>query len=132
MIPPAVSQIIEQVVNAIVSVAASYLFMKWNADSLLQAAWGAAGGTLGTCLGAASALLLVMFVYWLYRPVQAKLEKKDVTGNLESYQSLFKILILTILPIVLSQTVYYISGLIDYKLFGFISAKRGLDAVSIK
>ena len=132
MIPTAVSQIIEQVVNAIVSVAASYLFMKWNADSLQQAAWGAAGGTLGTCLGAASALLLVMFVYWLYRPVQAKLEKKDVTGNLESYQSLFKILILTILPIVLSQTVYNISGLIDYKLFGFISAKRGLDAVSIK
>ena len=73
MIPTAVSQIIEQVVNAIVSVAASYLFMKWNADSLQQAAWGAAGGTLGTCLGAASALLLVMFVYWLYRPVQAKL-----------------------------------------------------------
>ena len=34
MIPTAVSQIIEQVVNAIVSVAASYLFMKWNADSL--------------------------------------------------------------------------------------------------
>ena len=132
MIPTAVSQIIEQVVNAIVSVAASYLFMKWNADSLQQAAWGAAGGTLGTCLGAASALLLVMFVYWLYRPVQAKLEKKDMTGNLESYQSLFKILILTILPIVLSQTVYNISGLIDYKLFGFISAKRGLDAVSIK
>lgn len=132
MIPTAVSQIIEQVVNAIVSVAASYLFMKWNADSLQQAAWGAAGGTLGTCLGAASTLLLVMFVYWLYRPVQAKLEKKDVTGNLESYQSLFKILILTILPIVLSQTVYNISGLIDYKLFGFISAKRGLDAVSIK
>ena len=132
MIPTAVSQIIEQVVNAIVSVAASYLFMKWNADSLQQAAWGAAGGTLGTCLGAASALLLVMFVYWLYRPVQAKLEKKDVTGNLESYQSLFKILILTILPIVLSQTVYNISLLIDYKLFGFISAKRGLDAVSIK
>lgn len=55
-----------------------------------------------------------------------------MTGNLESYQSLFKILILTILPIVLSQTVYNISGLIDYKLFGFISAKRGLDAVSIK
>ena len=76
--------------------------------------------------------MLVMFVYELYRPVQAKLEKKDVTGNLESYQSLFKILILTILPIVLSQTVYNISGLIDYKLFGFISAKRGLDAVSIK
>ena len=132
MVPTAVSQIIEQIINAIVSVAASYLFMKWNVESLQQAAWGAAGGTLGTCLGAASALLLVLFVYWIYRPVQAKLERRDRTGREETYGTLFKILLLTILPIVLSQTVYNISGLIDYKLFGWLSANRGMDPVAIK
>ena len=132
MVPTAVSQIIEQIINAIVSVAASYLFMKWNIESLQQAAWGAAGGTLGTCLGAASALLLVLFVYWIYRPIQAKLERRDRTGREETYGSLFKILLLTILPIVLSQTVYNISGLIDYKLFGWLSANRGMDPVTIK
>lgn len=52
MVPTAFSQIVEQIVNAVVSVAASYLFMKWNIESVQQAAWGAAGGTLGTCLGA--------------------------------------------------------------------------------
>ena len=132
MVPTAVSQIIEQIINAIVSVAASYLFMKWNIESLQQAAWGAAGGTLGTCLGAASALLLVLFVYWIYRPIQAKLERRDRTGREETYGSLFKILLLTILPIVLSQTVYNITGLIDYKLFGWLSANRGMDPVTIK
>lgn len=132
MVPTAVSQIIEQVVNAIVSVLASYLFMKWNMDSLQQAAWGAAGGTLGTCLGAASALLLVLFVYWIYRPVQAKLERRDHTGAQTAYGDLFKILLLTILPVVLSQTVYNISGLIDYKLFGWLSGVRGLDSLAIK
>lgn len=132
MVPTAVSQIIEQVVNAIVSVLASYLFMKWNMDSLQQAAWGAAGGTLGTCLGAASALLLVLFVYWIYRPVQAKLERRDHTGAQTAYGDLFKILLLTILPVVLSQTVYNISGLIDYKLFGWLSGARGLDSLAIK
>ncbi|MCI5732267.1 MAG: polysaccharide biosynthesis protein [Eubacterium sp.] len=132
MVPTAVSQIIEQIINAIVSVAASYLFMKWNIESLQQAAWGAAGGTLGTCLGAASALLLVLFVYWIYRPVQTKLERRDRTGREETYGTLFKILLLTILPIVLSQTVYNISGLIDYKLFGWLSANRGMDPVAIK
>lgn len=132
MIPTAVSQIIEQIVNAVVSVAASYLFMKWNSESLQQAAWGAAGGTLGTCLGAASALLLVLFVYWIYRPVQAKLMKRDHSGQLETYSQLFKILLITILPIVLSQTVYNISGLVDYKLFGWLSAKRGIDPIAIK
>ena len=132
MVPTAVSQIIEQIINAIVSVAASYLFMKWNIESLQQAAWGAAGGTLGTCLGAASALLLVLFVYWIYRPVQAKLERRDRTGREDAYGTLLKILLLTILPIVLSQTVYNISGLIDYKLFGWLSANRGMDPVIIK
>lgn len=132
MVPTAVSQIIEQVVNAIVSVLASYLFMKWNMDSLQQAAWGAAGGTLGTCLGAASALLLVLFVYWIYRPVQARLERRDHTGAQTAYGDLFKILLLTILPVVLSQTVYNISGLIDYKLFGWLSGARGLDSLAIK
>lgn len=132
MVPTAVSQIIEQVVNAVVSVLASYLFMKWNADSLQQAAWGAAGGTLGTCLGAASALLLVLFVYWIYRPIQAKLERRDHTGTPAAYTDLFKILLLTILPVILSQTVYNISGLIDYKLFGWLSGIRGLDSLAIK
>lgn len=132
MVPTAVSQIIEQVVNAVVSVLASYLFMKWNADSLQQAAWGAAGGTLGTCLGAASALLLVLFVYWIYRPIQAKLERRDHTGTSAAYTDLFKILLLTILPVILSQTVYNISGLIDYKLFGWLSGIRGLDSLAIK
>lgn len=132
MVPTAVSQIIEQVVNAVVSVLASYLFMKWNVGSLQQAAWGAAGGTLGTCLGAASALLLVLFVYWIYRPVQAKLERRDHSGARTAYGDLFKILLLTILPVVLSQTVYNISGLIDYKLFGWLSGIRGLDSLAIK
>ena len=127
MMPTAVSQIVEQVINAVVSVGASYLFMKWNAESLQQAAWGAAGGTLGTCLGAASALLIVLFVYWIYRPVQAKLERRDPNPRAHSSIYLFQILIITIIPIVLSQTVYNISGLIDYKVFGAIYGDRGVD-----
>ncbi len=132
MVPTAVSQIIEQIVNAFVSVLASYFFMKWNKDNIMQAAWGAAGGTLGTALGATSALLLVLFVYWIYRPVQAKLERRDHSGVQDSYRDLFKILLLTILPVILSQTVYNISGLIDYKLFGWLSAAKGMSSLSIK
>lgn len=132
MIPTAVSQVVEQVVNAVVSVVASYLFMKWNIESIHQAAWGAAGGTLGTCLGAASALLIVLFVYWIYRPVQAKLERKDRNRKVYSKKYLFGLLIVTILPIVLSQTVYNISGLIDYKIFGAMSGGAGMDDVAIK
>lgn len=131
MIPTAFSQVVEQIVNAVVSVLASYYFMKWNADNMMQAAWGAAGGTLGTCLGAASALLIVLFVYWVYRPVQEKLEKRDRNPRDYSSGYLFKILIITIVPIVLSQTVYNISGLIDYKIFGAMYAGEGLDTHTV-
>lgn len=132
MVPTAFSQIVEQIVNAVVSVAASYLFMKWNIESVQQAAWGAAGGTLGTCLGAASALLIVLFVYWLYKPIQEKLERRDPSAKTYSEKYLFKLLLITIIPIVLSQTVYNISGLIDYKIFGSVSGNLGMDAVTIK
>ena len=131
MMPTAVSQIVEQIINAVVSVAASYLFMKWNAESMQQAAWGAAGGTLSTCMGAASALLIVLFVYWIYRPVQAKLERRDHSGGMYSSLYLFQILIITIIPIALSQTVYNISGLIDYKVFGALYGGRGVDEHTI-
>lgn len=131
MVPTAVSQIIEQIVNAVVSVAASYLFMKWNIESMQRSAWGAAGGTLGTCLGAASALLLILFVYWIYRPVQKRLEKRDKSPQTLSTRQLFVLLLLTIFPIVLSQTVYNISGLIDYKIFGWLSSGSGLSSGTI-
>lgn len=132
MVPTAVSQVLEQVVNAIVSVSAAYLFIQWNIDSLDKSAWGAAGGTLGTCLGAFSALLLVVFVYYIYRPVQRKLERRDRGRRLYSASHIYRILFLTILPIILSQTVYQISGLVDYYLFGDIMGGRGMDPVTIK
>lgn len=131
MVPTAVSQVLEQIVNAVVSVAAAYLFMQWNIDSLERSAWGAAGGTLGTCLGALTALVLVVFVYVAYRPVQKKWERRDRSRRVYSTSHIYRLLFLTILPIILSQTVYQISGLIDYYLFSDVMGARGLDAKTI-
>ena len=132
MVPTAFSQIVEQIINAIVSVGASFLFMVWHAGEIQQAAWGAAGGTLGTCLGAASALLVLIFLFYVYRPAKLRLEKKDKKGEMYSSSFILKILLATIIPIILSQTVYNISGLIDYKIFGSLSTNQGIDAVTIK
>ncbi len=132
MVPTAVSQVLEQIVNAVVSVLASWVFINWNIDSLRRSAWGAAGGTLGTCMGAFTALLLVMFVYYIYRPVQKKLERRDKKRRTYSSAHIYRILFLTILPIILSQTVYQVSGLIDYYLFGDIMGKLGTEDTAIK
>lgn len=132
MVPTAVSQVLEQIVNAIVSVLAAWLFIKWNADSLMKSAWGAAGGTLGTCLGAFTALLLVGFVYYIYYPIQKKLERRDRGRRVYSASHIYRILFVTILPIILSQTVYQISGLIDYYLFGDVMNAKGMDPTDIQ
>ncbi len=131
MIPTAVSQVLEQIVNAVVSVLAAWLFIKWNVDSLERGAWGAAGGTLGTCLGALTALGLVVFVYYIYRPVQRKLERRDRSRRVYTASHIYRVLILTILPIILSQTVYQISGLIDYYFFSDVMGAKGIDARTI-
>ncbi|TAH72860.1 MAG: polysaccharide biosynthesis protein, partial [Anaerolineaceae bacterium] len=124
MIPTAISQVIEQVINAVVSVAAAYYLMKNYSASINVAAYGAAGGTLGTLTGALAGLLFLLFVYILYRPVIQRQIRGDRTTYLESYKDIFKMLIITISPIILSQTVYHISGVIDNAMFGNIMATK--------
>ena len=120
MIPTAISQVLEQIVNAIVSVAASWTLIKNNSAAPNMAAYGAAGGTLGTFVGASVALLFLLFVFAIYKPVLNTQMRHDTTEHRESYTQVFKLLTITIAPIILSQTVYQISGLIDSSLFGHI------------
>jgi stage V sporulation protein B len=124
MIPTAISQVIEQIINAIVSVAAAYYLMKSYSASINIAAYGAAGGTLGTLTGAIVGLLFLLFVYAIYRPVLRRQINSDRNTYVDSYKDIYKILIITISPIILSQTVYHISGVIDNALFGNIMANK--------
>lgn len=128
MIPTAFSQIIEQIVNAFVSVFAAYAFMKaHSANAERMEAWGAGGGTLGTTLGALFALLFLLFVYFLYRPTIIRQMKRDTSTNNESNRDVYNILLITIFPIILSQTVYNISGVIDDMMFGGILGWKGVS-----
>lgn len=124
MIPTAISQVIEQVVNAAVSIIASYLLVRNFSASENVAAYGAAGGTLGTLAGAAAGLLFLLLVYIAYRPVFKRQARNDRSTYVESYGDIFRMLFATIAPIILSQTVYHISGVIDNAMFGNIMATK--------
>lgn len=124
MMPTAISQILEQIVNAIISVAAAYYLYRYGktiGDVLYQedyaAAYGAAGGTLGTGAGALAGLLFLMFVGSLFHAVYKRQRKHDRSTQVESYSSMLKPMILIILPVLLSTTVYNISGIIDQAIF---------------
>ena len=138
MVPTAISQILEQVVNAIVSVGAAAILFKVG-TSLNQArgateysyALGAAGGTIGTGAGALTALIFFIFLTRAQAPERRRLAEQDVTGRLESYRQLGHNLTITILPIVLSSTVYNISNVLDNYLFGQGMDHLGFSAISI-
>jgi len=127
MLPTSISQIIEQIVNAIVSIAAAYYLMMQHSASQNISAFGAAGGTLGTFVGACTSLIFLAFIFALYKPIIDRQLRKDTTPDTESYSELFKLLLATIIPVILSQTVYQISSVLDSAQFGHILAGKGFD-----
>jgi len=126
MLPTAVSQIFEQVVNAFVSVSAAYFFMRAHSASDKLPAWGAAGGTLGTCTGAVAAFLILAVIYFMYKPVMDKQEKRDKVSKPIPAGQAYKIIAITVIPIILSQTVYQLSGIVDVTLFNNIMEFKGV------
>ena len=135
MIPTAVSNIIEQIVNAIVSLVAASAFFKATTDAMIAKypfdnvpeAMGASGGTLGTVVGAGSALVFLIVLYFLYRQTIKEQIAADNTSRKENFGSILKVLILTIIPVILSTTIYNLSGLVDSGVFSNIMESRGMD-----
>lgn len=133
MIPTAISQVAEQLINAIVSVVGAYLLMKagqamasGDEKEMYGAAFAAAGGTLGTVIGALTALLFLLFVFAAYKGRLKRQMKRDRTRRLESRKQVYKVLFLTIAPVILSATVYNISNLVDQTMFSNIMAAQGM------
>ncbi len=130
MLPTSLSQVLEQIINAIVSIVAAYYLMKYHSASPDIAAFGAAGGTLGTFIGACAALIFLAFIFALYKPIIDKQLRKDTGSIRESYPDVFKVLLVTIVPVILSQTVYQISGVLDGSIFGHVLSEKGLEEAS--
>lgn len=132
MIPTAVSQIFEQIINAIISIVAGVVLFDIGLRSNLvyditeySYAFGAAGGTLGTGAGALAALLFLIVLILGYRPLMRRQNRRDKTPVLESYGHISYVLAITIIPIVFSSVIYNISSLADNYIFGNAMASMG-------
>ncbi|MCR5202366.1 MAG: polysaccharide biosynthesis protein [Lachnospiraceae bacterium] len=132
MIPTALSQVIEQIVNAFVSVYAAYILIIMHSADPKMPAWGAAGGTLGTCLGAVSAFIVLMVIYFLQRKSFKRRVSHDKRPQIQSVKSTYVLIFMTVIPIVLSQTVYQLSGIIDSTIFGKGMEFLGHSHIKIK
>lgn len=135
MVPTAVSNIIEQIVNAAVSLIAATAFYNAAMHGTAKGfpfpnypeAMGASGGTLGTVCGAGAALIFLLILFTLQRNTFKERIDGDETVESESLGSVLKILILTIIPVILSTTIYNLSGLVDSGLYSNIMSARHVD-----
>lgn len=132
MTPTAVSQVIEQIVNAIFTVVCANIMYSYgvslaqeNGNELLGPAWGAAGGTFGTVVSITVAMLFMMFVYTVQKSTLKRQMRRDVTTHLESERAIYRTMILTIIPIVLSTLIYNISNVADQGVFNKVLLSQG-------
>ena len=140
MIPTAISQILEQVINAIISVVAASVLFKVGLDTAkvygkdgYAQAFGAAGGTIGTGSGAFAALLFVLVLFLLYRPTAKRRIAKDRSGSVDSYRQISRIFFFTVIPVIVSSGVYNINSVIDNGIMahGMESLGRGKEFLAL-
>ncbi len=133
MVPTAVSQILEQIIHVGVSIAAAHILFnrgleKEAAGSQMTApAYGAAGATIGTGVGALAALLFVGFIFLLYRKTLVKRCQRDVSGVLDTPGSTLKTVVITAVPILISATMANIVNLLDHGIFGAYMGSEQMD-----
>ena len=132
MMPTAVSQIIEQLIRAVISIAGAGIFVDMGTragekagEELLGPAYGAAGATLGTVLGALIALAFLLFVVWAYRGQMNRQYRTDRSGKEDSYRHILKVLVLTAVPILFSTAIYNINQILDLTIFNHIMDAQG-------
>ena len=132
MMPTAVSQIIEQLIRAVISIAGAGIFVDMGTragekagEELLGPAYGAAGATLGTVLGALIALVFLFFVVWAYRGKMSRQYRTDCSGKEDSYRHILKVLVLTAVPILFSTAIYNINQILDLTIFNHIMDAQG-------
>lgn len=133
MVQTSCSQILEQIVNAAVSIGAAYgfivLFMgtyersEVAAEQTSRAVYGAMGSALGTGAGVLAALLFMAAVYGLNRPMIQRRIRRDRTQRVDSYREISVMILQVVLPFILSTAIYNLSSSLNNKLYTDIMIK---------
>ena len=138
MVQTSVSQILEQIVNAGVSIGAAYLLLnitmgtiEMPADMAEKAHHGVYCA-MGTGAGVLVALLFMLGVYGLNRRIIHRRIANDRHKHVESYGSIVRTITHVVTPFIISTAVYNLSSSVNTKIYTDIyPALRQLDPVSI-
>ena len=125
MLQTSFSQIMEQIVNALVSIGAATVLMGFvkNADSTTQAVYGAMGSAMGTGAGVLTALLFMMTVYGVNRKMFRRRRERDRTEEELTYGQVFKMIFTMVTPVILSTCIYNMSSATNLEIYCTIVEK---------
>lgn len=124
MILTAISQIFEQIANAITSIVFAYvLFNKGKVANLIYEsteysyAFGAQGGAIGTGIGAFTALVILLFMFFSLYSKYKKFLNNNNNYEPETRIKVYSVLFSTIVPIIISSTIYNLTTVVDDLIF---------------
>lgn len=128
MVPTSISQVVEQVFNAIFSIVMAVLFMNiavasGNGDK--RQMYGAAGGTVGTGVAVVAGLIYMAIMFHNNRSELNDNMSKDNTGELMTHKEAAKLLLMIATPIIFSSFIYNINGTLDMKMYDAIMTSKG-------
>lgn len=126
MVPTAISQVVDQCFNAVISIVAAWALLNVYGQSADAPSWGAMGGTLGTLAGAVTSFLFMALLMLRRLPEIRLRARRDTPAQEETAALAARALIWTILPIVFSQTIYQIGYTIDDVVFSRFMNASGL------
>lgn len=119
MVQTSVSQIAEQILNAVFSILMAYLLTKAMSSrpESEMLSYGAAGGAIGTGVGVLTALLFMIGMYGLNRKMILKRVKRDRTPFDDSYGEVLKMIIMVVTPFILSTFIYNANVFINQTIY---------------
>lgn len=108
MVPTAASQLIEAIIKATFGLLFAYLLIQKGVE------YSSAGATLGVTLGSLIGMLLILFLYGIYKKrIHYNIEKYKLNKKSTSSLGIISKLIKISLPITMGSSIFAISGLID-------------------
>lgn len=142
MLQTSVSQILEQIANAVVSVGAAWLMIRQvygslempagEAEQMDRAVRGAVGSALGTGAGVLVALLFMLGVYQLNKGLIGRRIRLDRHEQTDSYGEILKMITRVVTPFILSTAIYNLSSTVNTSIYTkLLPAVRDLGTMDI-
>ncbi len=131
MVHTSISQVLEQILNATVSILAAKLLIGLVADgdATTRAIYGSAGSALGTGAGVLTGLLFMFGVYRLNGGVIKKRVERDKSWHEESYKEIFKVIFTIVTPFILSTFIYNCTTAVNMNIYLYVMDYKKMDAI---